>query len=114
LLDNVEEDVDIRIITNIPRRFHKYYNQTVKRAARSNISIYLAKLDPEKYNTNISTFFNFNNYSKIIMTNNIAYIGSANYSTESSNNFESGFITRDIEIINQIRDNFFQTPRGDK
>ncbi|MGM0970834.1 MAG: hypothetical protein ACQEWR_19950 [Bacillota bacterium] len=46
----------------------------------------------------------FNNHAKIIMTNNIGYIGSANYSSESANNFEAGVIIEDEHAIFQIKD----------
>ena len=37
-------------------------------------------------------FFNFSNHAKIVGTENIVYIGSANFSNESKNNIESGII----------------------
>lgn len=33
------------------------------------------------------------------MTDNIAYVGSSNFSEESADNFESGFISRDVDFI---------------
>ena len=33
------------------------------------------------------------------MTNNIAYIGSSNFSEESEDNFEYGFISKDADFI---------------
>ena len=41
------------------------------------------------------------------MTNNIAYIGSSNFSEESVNNFESGFISKDTELIDFLEDEIF-------
>ncbi len=41
------------------------------------------------------------------MTNNIAYIGSSNFSEESANNFESGFISKDTELIDFLEDEIF-------
>lgn len=42
--------------------------------------------------------------AKIIMTNNIWYIGSSNYSLESANNFKAGVIIEDEHAIFQIKD----------
>lgn len=38
-------------------------------------------------------------YAKIVGTENIVYIGSANFSNESKNNIESGLIIEDKEFI---------------
>ena len=51
--------------------------------------------------------FNFANHAKIIGTENILYIGSANYSDESSDNIESGTIITDKVAINRIYEEFF-------
>lgn len=117
LLDDVNEDTEIHLITNIPSRFDKYLGRNngeyARSRARNNINYYLAELDPGTRENNFNVFFNFDNHSKIIMTENIAFVGSANYSSESSNNYESGFITRDSEVIDQIRDTFIQTVEED-
>lgn len=112
-LDDVDEDTKIHLITNIPSRFDKYLGRNngeyARSRARNNINYYLTELDPGTRENNFNVFFNFNNHSKIIMTENIAFVGSANYSSESSKNYESGFITRDFEVISKIRDTFIQT-----
>ena len=46
--------------------------------------------------------FNFTNHAKIIGTENIVYVGSANYSDESKDNIESGTIIRDKEFIQKL------------
>ncbi|MGO1581355.1 phospholipase D-like domain-containing protein [Senegalia sp. (in: firmicutes)] len=48
-------------------------------------------------------FFNFKNHGKIIMTNNVAYVGSANYSDESRHNIEFGFISRNQDYIKFLK-----------
>ena len=50
-----------------------------------------------------STFFDFSNHGKIIMTDSIVYVGSANYSEESANNTEFGFISSDKDLIDFIK-----------
>lgn len=103
-LKKTSEETEIKVYTNIPSRFNEYTQQWASRNARSLINIYVAKLNPEKFNEKFKSYFVFNNHAKVIMTNNIAYIGSANYSSESANNFEAGVIIEDEQAILQIKD----------
>lgn len=97
------EDVDVQIITNIPSRFETYYSSAAGEAMRSrakhNIEVYLKKLNPESFPTAFSISFNFFNHAKIIGTENIVYIGSANFSNESKQNIETGVIIEDSAFI---------------
>lgn len=52
-------------------------------------------------------FIFFSNHAKIIMTDNIAYVGSSNFSEESADNFESGFISRDVDFIKFLQEEVF-------
>lgn len=106
LLDKLNEadlEAEIKFFTNIPSRFDSYYASWAKNKASNTIVNYLEKLDFAKFNSKFESKFMFENHSKIIMTNNIAYIGSANFSTESDKNFEAGMITQDINMINSIK-----------
>ena len=89
----------INIITNIPARWKTYYGDAFREKARNKINLYLFKLNPEKLGIKPKVFFDFSNHGKIIMTNNVAYVGSANYSEESAKNTECGFISRDKDFI---------------
>jgi hypothetical protein len=50
---------------------------------------HLEKLAPQEFVPLASISFCFSNHSKIIMTDTVGYIGSANYSDESANDWES-------------------------
>jgi hypothetical protein len=117
LLDNLDNDTEIHFITNIPNRYDAYLGKNngeyARRRAKDNINYYLRKLDPGTRENNFNIFFNFDNHSKIIMTENIAFVGSANYSLESSSNYENGFITRDANVISQIKEIFIQSVEDD-
>jgi hypothetical protein len=63
----------------------------------------MSKLNPENIGINSTVFFDFSNHGKIIMTDTIVYVGSANYSEESANNTEFGFLSEDKEFIDFIR-----------
>lgn len=115
LLEQVKrlgEDVDVQIITNIPSRFETYYSSAAGEAMRSkakqNIKVYLKKLNPENFSTAFSVSFNFFNHAKIIGTENIVYIGSANFSNESKRNIETGVIIEDPVFIAKLYGEFFQ------
>lgn len=107
LLNSLKEaatHAEVRIVTNIPNRYETYYGDKVRKKASESINNYTKKLSSNNEES-IGAFFNFHNHSKVILTNNIAYIGSANYSEESSNNRETGFIIRDRSLVQVVIDN---------
>lgn len=111
-LKTVSPQCKINVITNIPSRWETYYGNSFRDKARQKINLYLSKLKPEKLSINSSVFFDFSNHGKIIMTDSIVYVGSANYSDESANNTEFGFISEDkdfiefihLEVMSEIQD----------
>lgn len=107
LVDELKKhsDAEICVVTNIPGRWEKYYGDVFAEKAKKTIKLYKSRLDLE--NSELSVYFNFSNHAKIIMTENIVYVGSANYSEESANNFEAGFISHDTEFIDYLRDEIF-------
>lgn len=106
-LKKCDEDTEICIVSNISGRWEKYFGEYYKSKARKNISLYKSKLSPAKIAEKAEVYFCFSNHAKIIMTNNIAYIGSSNFSEESADNFESGFISRDAEFIEFLEEEIF-------
>lgn len=103
-IDSLEHQPKVRIITNIPNRYATYYSDAARKKARTNIIEYMSQLNPENFSGDITSYFNFNNHSKIIMTDNIAYIGSANFSPESNSNYETGFLISDRNTIDEINE----------
>lgn len=104
-------NADIKLITNVPSRAERYFNgpagQSRRSAARDNIQIYISKLNPENFPNQFIPYFNVNNHAKIVGTENIVYIGSANYSNESVESFEAGILVEDKEFIQRLYDEFF-------
>lgn len=96
------ERCKINIITNIPSRWEIYYGDTFRDKAKQKINLYLSKLNPNCLGINSKVFFDFSNHGKIIMTDHVVYVGSANYSEESAKNTEFSFISRDKELIDYI------------
>lgn len=106
-LKQLSEDVKVYVVTNIPQRWETYKSDAARKRAKDNINIYMKKLLPANFEAQVIPFFNFNNHAKILVTDNVAYIGSANYSDESKNNYESGFLVRDKEFISFLREAVF-------
>lgn len=52
-------------------------------------------------------FFNFENHGKLILTNNIVYWNSANFSDESVRNYECGTLSTDKKFIEYIHNILF-------
>lgn len=108
---------DVQLITNVPSRQNRYYPSAaglrMRSAARDNINIYISKLNPERISENFNPFFNVRNHAKIIGTENIVYIGSANYSNESANNIETGVLIEDKEFIQQLYSEFFDKVKSE-
>lgn len=118
LLDALKDtEAEIRLITNVPSRMDTYYNSSagnnMRSAARKNIEIYISKLDPNNFTTNFLPYFNVKNHAKLIGTENVVYIGSANYSNESANNIEAGILIKDKEFIKNLYKGFFDKVQED-
>lgn len=112
LLEALKEiEADIQIITNIPSRMDMYYDSEagnkMRLNARKNIEIYISKLKPDNYPPSFKPYFNVKNHAKLVGTENIVYIGSANYSNESANNIEAGVLIRDKTFISKLYADFF-------
>ena len=101
-LKNVSDSVEIDIITNIPNGWKEYKAEWARKRAREQINLYQTRLKPEQIGERVNVYFQFDNHGKIIMTDQVAYIGSANYSEESANNIEFGIITYDHETIEYL------------
>lgn len=118
LLDALKTaEAEVRVITNVPSRMDTYYRSkagnNMRSIARKNIKIYISKLNPDNFTKKFSPYFNVKNHAKIIGTENIVYIGSANYSNESASNIEAGVLIRDKEFIKKLYEDFFAKVQED-
>ena len=101
-LKNLNQNQHVKLFTNIPNRFNSYFKNYHKNQAKKLIDNYIKKLDPTSFNCNIEVYFSFSNHSKIIATDSVAYIGSANFSSESKKNFEVGVLFKDGNFMNYL------------
>lgn len=118
LLDALKNtDADVQLITNVPSRMDEYYNtnagHNMRSTARKNIKIYISKLNPDNFPGQFTSYFNVHNHAKLIGTENIVYIGSANYSNESAVNIETGVLIEDKDFIQELYAEFFDRVRED-
>ena len=118
LLDALKNtDADVQLITNVPSRMDKYHNtnagHNMRSTARKNINIYISKLNPNNFPGQFTPYFNVHNHAKLIGTENIVYIGSANYSNESADNIETGVLIEDKDFIQELYAEFFDKVRED-
>lgn len=95
------------IITNIPKRFPSYFSPQYAVAAKDMIDLYKQQLNPYNYGMRLNPYFTFHNHAKIVMTDNIIYWGSSNFSDESSGNIECGTISTDRKLIKYLKDSLF-------
>ena len=93
-------DVPLRLISNIPdrRKVEKGHKQDLTES----VAAYLELLNPEHFGVSTSIYFCFGNHTKVIVTDKIGYIGSANYSDESAGNWEFGIIIRDPAALAHV------------
>lgn len=110
-------NADIQLITNVPSRMPSYFNtpagERMRSSARDNIRIYVSKLNPDNFPSQFTPFFNVHNHAKIIGTENIVYIGSANYSNESVKSIETGVLIKDKDFIKKLYEEFFESVKNE-
>ncbi|NQU25651.1 MAG: hypothetical protein HQ567_30560 [Candidatus Nealsonbacteria bacterium] len=103
LLDLLRDsEAPVRLITMIPNRFEKYTNNIARQQGARAIGRYLAAVSPQKFGPLARVFFCFANHAKIILTDAVGYVGSANYSEKSARNWEAGVIIRDRTTLAAI------------
>ncbi len=91
------------IICRIPSRRDSYgdhdWSDENRAKARKDIDEHFRRLAPETLPPKTSVYFNHHNHSKIVATENIAYIGSANFTPGTKANYEAGILLTDPEQI---------------
>lgn len=106
-LRQLQPQCRLTIITNIPNRFEDYFGRAGSRARKS-IDAYLDTLMPGNFHRTSDVYFSFNNHSKILIVDETAYVGSANFTEASANNFEAGVIVAEKSQIDELT-NFTKT-----
>lgn len=95
-LREIPPEAGVRIITNIPSKYGRTWD-TIKR--------YLRQLEPAKLGPNAQVYYNYDNHAKVVATDEIAYLGSGNFSSPDS--LECGLIVRGRVAVARIVDAIF-------
>ena len=95
---------EARLITNVPKHFSTYFSGYARKKAQRQIREYCSALSPADFGEEFETYFNTKNHAKIILTNNVAYVGSQNFTDVSQDNFEAGILTQDEGEIRQLEE----------
>jgi hypothetical protein len=104
LLGTLDGTLEFRVLTNIPSRYSSYWGDGPRLKAREAIDAYIANLNPSKFAARMQSFFRFDNHCKLIATDTVAYVGSANFSDESSGNLEVGVLIEGREAVRHVVD----------
>jgi hypothetical protein len=99
ILDSLEYLNDIIVVFNIYN-----FNNSVFKKIDDLIKRALGK------NPYIQFFYNKTNHSKIVSNGKTVYIGSANFTNYTKNNFEAGIILKDKESIAKLEKHVFDYP----
>ncbi len=93
---------DLTVITNIPGRWDSYgRNQTSKMKDR--FDAYLDNLAAEKFECAFEVYFSFNNHAKVLVVDDMAYVGSANFTEASAQKWEAGVILSDKSEVDELQ-----------
>lgn len=71
VLESISENVDVKIISNIPSRMKSYYNSptgdNIRERYRETYTAYLERLNPENFKSNPEVVFNLKNRRYTLM-----------------------------------------------
>ncbi len=69
---------------------------------RERFDAYLDNLMPDNFACASEIYFSFSNHAKVLIVDDIAYVGSANFTEASAQNFEAGVIITGKEEIEEL------------
>ena len=110
-LEALPAGVNVHVVCSIPGRWDTYYSTDVSRRAAVEIRRYTRRLDPVRFDASVDTYFNFQNHAKLVATENIAYLGSANFSDDSARNYEAGILVTNADDIQKLVHDVFEPIR---
>jgi hypothetical protein len=96
-----ELNANVTVISNIPENYYKNSsNEEIKKKAVKQIELYTNAFN-ETYN--VTHIINLALHGKMVITDKIGYIGSANYSDYSKNSIEFGIVIKDKNVLSDIK-----------
>jgi hypothetical protein len=101
-LRELPSETRLDIVSNIPETYETYYGPKPIARARRRIDEAKGVLDPKNYQAQTMIRFHLSNHAKIVATDLCAYVGSANFSDESADSVELGFVTTSAPLIAEV------------
>src|SRR5690606_26605325 len=96
---NAHQANRIVLVTNVPQSHTRDWDDPARFMEEQ--ARYFNRLRPEDLGDNVEVYFEYDNHAKIIATNNIAYIGSANFAPASKHNYECGVLVSGQALTRQ-------------
>ena len=94
-------EAEVTVFTNVPSRYESYYTSKHAQDAKKKIAKYTSLLDAKRFRCQFHAYFALENHSKILVVDDEAYVGSANFGDDNKN-FETGIILNDARLIRSI------------
>ncbi|MBI4327920.1 MAG: hypothetical protein HY674_22030 [Chloroflexi bacterium] len=101
-LRRLPETSRLIVVTNIPGRWPSYSKEQLVKM-RERFNTYLDNLVPDNFACASEVCFSFENHAKALIVDDMAYVGSANFTKASANNYEAGVIVTEKGEIQQLR-----------
>lgn len=94
----------LTIITSIPGRWKNYSLRQRKNIEdlKKRFETYLDNLNPKNFQCASKVYFCFDNHAKALVVDNMAYVGSANFTDASANKFEAGVLLSEKSQIDEL------------
>ena len=101
-LKELPETCHLTIITSIPGRWDNYFGGQ-KEKMKKQLGAYLDNLSPENFECASEVYFCFHNHAKALVVDDLAYVGSANFTEASARNFEAGVLLTEKSEVDELQ-----------
>lgn len=100
-LNSLRHDARLTLITCIPSCAMNFLRSEDANSTRQIIAYY-QRLDPVNFRCPTESYLCHHNHAKVIRVDDRAYVGSANFTTGSSQNYEAGYLTEAPADLRQL------------
>lgn len=100
-LASIPKNCKVTIISCIPCCLMNFPHKDSEET-RKQITKYYKELSPSNFNNTAEVWLSHRNHAKVVLCDNIAYVGSANFTSGSASNFEAGYITNDPDDVYRL------------
>jgi len=95
----------VELFTNLPNRWGRYFGSDSRRRARKEIQRYMQLLEPQRFQADVEVYFATRNHAKVVIVDDqVAYLGSANFANATSPSMEAGVLLYEPARIEELRE----------